>query len=282
MSIFSAILQAIVQGLTEFLPVSSSGHLSLVQHFTGVSAENATFLTAVMHLGTLVAVFIAFWGTLSKLIVEFFLLLRDLFTGRFKWSAMSGYRRMILMLFIALIPLLLVYPFKDKYDALVSQGNLFFLGACFLLTSLVLYLSEKCPRGKKGPKQMTAGNAVTVGVAQCVAILPGVSRSGSTLAASMMCGMTKKFAVEFSFILGIPAILGGGLVEVKDAVSAGLQIELLPVIVAFVVSAVTGFFAIKMVAWLIKSDKFKVFAIYTLAVGLFTIGTGVVETFFLK
>ncbi len=275
MSILSAILQAVVQGLTEFLPVSSSGHLTLVQHFTNVQPEDATFLSAIMHLGTLVAVFIAFRKTILKLIIEFFTMLRDLFTGKFRIKGMNGYRRMILMLILSLVPLFIILPFKGYYDELVAQSNLIFLGGCFLLTSILLYISDRCVKGKKDEKSMKARDALIIGTAQGIAVLPGVSRSGSTVAASLICGLSKKFAVQFSFILGIPAILGAGLVEIKDAIEMQASIEWLPVLIGFIVSAITGLFAIKMVNWLIKSEKFRIFAYYTMILGVVVIGLGI-------
>lgn len=280
MSILSAIFQAIVQGLTEFLPISSSGHLALVQHFTDVNPEDATFLSAIMHLGTLFAVIIAFRRLISNLIVEFFSMLKDIFTRKFKIKEMNEYRRMIMMLLVSLIPLFIILPFKNYYDLLVAKGSLAFLGLCFIITSILLYLSDICIKGTKTAKNMSYKNALTIGIAQGVAILPGISRSGSTVATSLLCGLSKKYAVQFSFILGIPAILGGGLLEIKDAIASKAHIELLPILIGFVVSAITGLFAIKMIAWIIKSDKFKIFAYYTLALGAIVLGISIFEMIF--
>lgn len=279
MSILSAIIQAIIQGLTEFLPVSSSGHLALVQHFTNVSPEEGTFLSVVMHLGTLTAVFIAFRKTILSLIVEFFRMLKDIFTRNFHFKGMNEHRRMLIMLIVATIPLCFLLPFYGNLKIFINSPSMLFLGICFIVTSILLYLSDKVIKGKKTGKDMKYRDAIAIGVTQCVATLPGISRSGSTVATSMICGLSKKYAVQFSFILGIPAILGAGVMEVKDAVTNGLSIDVFPVILGFVISAVTGFFAIKMVAWLIKSDKFKIFAYYTLIVGAITLGIGVFDLF---
>lgn len=277
MSIINAIFQAIVQGLTEFLPVSSSGHLALIQHFTNVESSDATFFSAILHLGTLVAVFIAFRKTIWNLILEFFRMIGDLFTGKFHWKDMGEYRRMILMLLVSMLPLFVILPFKGYYDTLVAKSGLIFLGICFLATSVVLYLSDKCVKGKKTGATMKCGDALTIGIAQGIAVLPGISRSGSTVSASLLCGLSKKFAVQYSFILGIPAILGAGLLEIKDAVAMQAEIQWGPVLIGFAVAAVTGFLAIKMVAWLIKSEKFRIFAYYTLILGLIVIGIGIYE-----
>ncbi len=276
-NILSAVLQAIVQGLTEFLPVSSSGHLALVQRFTQVSPEEGTLLSVVMHLGTLVAVFIAFHSTIWNLILEFFRMAGDLFTGKFRWKDMNEYRRMIVMLIVATLPLCLLLPFYGKLKGLISQPSLLVLGGCFLLTSVLLYLSDRVVKGDKTGRNMRYTDAVAIGLTQCAATLPGISRSGSTVATSLICGLSKKYAVQFSFILGIPAILGAGVMEFKDVVTSGQEVELLPLAVGFLVSAVVGFLAIKMVAWLIRSDRFKIFAYYTLAVGAVTIGLGIYD-----
>ncbi len=276
MSILDAILQGILQGLTEFLPVSSSGHLALYQHFFADPGESGLFFSAILHLGTLVAVFIAFWDTIWALIKECGSLLKDLFTGKFKWSTMNGERRMIFMLLISLAVLLPLYPLKDVVEK-VANEHVLVIGFCFLYTAVILYLSDRCTKGKKEPKDITVKNALTVGVFQGIALFPGISRSGSTICSGLFSGFSRDTAVKYSFILGIPTILAGCLLEVKDAVEEGIDLDLLPLLVGFVVSAVVGIAAIRMVKWLVKSDKFKVFAVYTLLIGLVTIGASIYE-----
>ena len=278
MTIFEAIIQGIIQGLTEFLPISSSGHLSVYQHLTGNSGETGFLMLAVLHLGTLVAVFIAFWDTIWALIKEFFVMLKDIFTGKFKWKEMNGERRMIIMLIISLSMLIPFYIFKDFFVRISKDNDIIVEGVCFLYTSLILFLSDRCVKGKREPKDITLRNAVTVGIFQGVALMPGISRSGSTICGGLFSGFTRETAVSFSFILGIPAILGGCLLEVKDAFEAGqTEIKVLPFLIGFIVSAVVGIFAIKLVKWLIKTDKFKVFAFYTFVLGIVVISIGIIE-----
>ncbi len=277
MSIIDAIVQAIVQGLTEFLPVSSSGHLSLIQHFTGTSGEGSLMFSAILHLGTLVAVFVAFWDTIWALIKELFRMLKDIFTGKFKWSTMNGERRMIIMLVISLALLIPFYFFKDFFTGISEDGSIMLEGFCFLYTATILFLSDRCVKGNKKPADITVRNAVTVGVFQGIALLPGVSRSGSTICGGLFSGFSRETAVRYSFILGIPAILGGCLLEIKDAVETDIQIELLPYILGFVIAAIVGVLAIKMVSWLVKSEKFKIFAIYTFILGIVVIGISIYE-----
>lgn len=278
MNIFEAIMQVIIQGLTEFLPVSSSGHLSLYQHFTGNSGEGALLFSAVLHLGTLVAVFTAFRKTIWELIKELGFMIKDIFTGKFKWKEMNPPRRAIIMMIISLLMLIPFYIFKDFFEGVSEDSDIIVEGICFLYTATILFLSDRCVKGNKKFGDITVKNAVTVGAFQGVALLPGVSRSGSTISGGLFCGFERETAVQYSFILGIPAILGGCLLQVKDAVDQkAMDIEPLNFAVGFIVSAIVGICAIKMVNWLVKSDKFKIFAVYTLILGVVVIGIGIFE-----
>lgn len=267
MDLFNVIIQAVVQGLTEFLPVSSSGHLSVVQHITGYTGETALVLSIVLHLGTLVAVFAAFWKTIWEMIKEFFFTVRDVFTGKFSWRDMNGNRRMMFMVIIATLILVPVYLFKDFFTARQGDGDIVFEGIAFVFTAVLLFLSARCSDGIKDGRDMTVGDAVTVGLFQCVALFPGVSRSGSTTAAGLFRGLDKNTAVTFAFILGIPAILGGSVLEIGDALQSDMQLNWALLAVGFVVSAVVGFLAIKLVKWLLESDRFMIFGVYTLILG---------------
>lgn len=279
MSIINAIFQAIIQGLTEFLPVSSSGHLSLYQHFTGNSGEGALMFSAILHLGTLVAVFIAFKSTIIALIKEFFVLVKDVFTGKFKWSQMNPERRMIMMIIISTACLIPFYFFKDWFSSIAEDGSIFAEGLCFLYTAGILFMSDRCTKGKKTPATIKTKDAVTVGLFQGVALLPGVSRSGSTISAGLFTGFTRETAVQYSFILGIPAILGGCVLEIKDSIGTKADVGVVPCIIGFIVAAVVGICAIKMVDWLVKSDKFKVFGYYTFILGIAVIIISIIEKF---
>ncbi len=278
MTLFDTIFQAIIQGLTEFLPVSSSGHLSLYQHFTGNSGEGALMFSAVLHLGTLIAVFIAFRQKICALIKELGFMIKDIFTGKFKWSTMNGERRMIIMLVISLLLLIPFYIFKDFFSGISEDEDILIEGFCFIYTSIILSLSDKASKGNKLPEDITVKDAVVVGAFQGVALLPGISRSGSTICGGLFSGFSRETAVEYSFILGIPAILGGSLLSVKDAIETNtVAVELLPCIIGMIVAAVVGILAIKMVSWLVNSNKFKIFAWYTFILGIVVIAVGVYE-----
>ena len=276
MDYLSVIIQGIIQGLTEFLPVSSSGHLSVVQHFLNVG-EESLITSIVLHLGTLVAVFIAFFPTIWGVIKEFFLTIRDIFTGKFSWKEMNANRRMMFMVIIATLLLVPIYFFKDFFTSFEGDNDIIFEGAAFIFTSVLLFMSDKVIKGNKTGDKMTVTDAIAVGAMQCVALFPGVSRSGSTTAAGLFCGLTKETAVTFAFILGIPAILGGSVLELGSAISSDIQLDWVGLGIGFVVSAVVGLLSIALVKWLIKKDKFKVFGIYTFILGLACIALGVYE-----
>ncbi len=277
MDYITVIIQAIVQGLTEFLPVSSSGHLSVLQHITGIDGEAALILSIVLHLGTLVAVFAAFWKTIWGMIKEFFLTIKDIFTGKFSWKGMNGTRRMMFMVIIATLVLVPVYFFESFFTSRQGDGDIVFEGVAFLFTAMLLFLSDKCSHGKKQGEDMKLRDGLTVGIFQCVALFPGVSRSGTTTAAGLFCGLSKDTAVTFAFILGIPAILGGSVLELGDALASDMQLDWIALGIGFVISAVVGFLAIKMVAWLLKKDRFKIFGVYTLLLGLACVAAGMWE-----
>lgn len=277
MDYITVIVQAVVQGLTEFLPVSSSGHLSVLQHITGIDGEAAVILSIVLHLGTLVAVFAAFWSTIWGMIKEFFLTIKDIFTGKFSWKNMNGTRRMMFMVIFATLILVPVYFFEEFFTGRQGDGDIVFEGVAFLFTAMLLFLSDKCSNGKKIGEDMKLKDGITVGLFQCIALFPGVSRSGSTTAAGLFCGLEKQTAVTFAFVLGIPAILGGGVLELGDALKSDIEIDWVALGIGFVVSAVVGFLAIKLVSWLIKKDRFKIFGVYTLILGIACVAAGTWE-----
>ena len=250
MNILNALFQGIIQGLTEFLPVSSSGHLSLIQYFTGQGGETGALFSILLHLGTLIAVFLAFHKTILRLIYEFFCMVGDIFKGKFQLSHLTPYRRMIVLLIISLLPLAVTFVFKDWLQGFSSDNSI-----------------------------LAEGDALAIGAAQAIAPLPGISRSGSTIATGLMMGLDRQYAVTFSFIMGMPAVLGGAILEIKDAAEAGVSLPFSVMAVGMLSAAVFGLIAIKMVNWLVKSDKFKIFAYYTLALGTLVTAAGIYEMF---
>lgn len=299
MSIFDAIIQGIVQGLTEFLPVSSSGHLAITQHILGTNGEGNLFFNVMLHLGTLIAVITFYHKLVWNLIKEFISLVKDIFTGKFKWSKMNYERNLIMMLIIGLLPLFFLFlpipgtEMKLKDLAEVFSGSSVLLVTAFSLmaTSILLALgivfNKKTvkryeAKGKKiaGRKNFNVFDAVCVGFAQLVAALfPGLSRSGSTLAIGEMRGINKQKALDYTFVLSMPSILAAALLEGVDAIksSEGITIEPLAIIFGMISAAVVGYLSIVIFKWFLKTDKMKIFVVYTAVVGLIFLVISVIE-----
>lgn len=276
MTLFEAIIQGIIQGLTEFLPVSSSGHLSIYQHFTGISGESSAFFSIALHVGTLLSMFIAFRKTIGALILEFFNMIGDLFKGRYQIN-MNPNRKMIKMLFLAFLPMLAVVFLKDFYAAFSADDDIVVEGVCLMLTGMLIFLGEKYGNGRKTAKNMTGTDALAVGIMQAIAPMPGLSRSGSTVAVGRMRGLTKEYAITFSFILGIPAVMGAAVLEIPEVLQNGLSVDPMVLMVGVLVSCVVGLFAIGLLKWLMANDKFMLFSYYTLIAGTLITAIGAYE-----
>lgn len=302
MTIFDAIIQGIVQGLTEFLPVSSSGHLAITQHIMGVTESNL-FFNVMLHIGTLVAVVAFYHKLIWNLIKEFFAIIKDVFTGKFTFKEMNHDRKMIFMLIVALVPLFLLFApvpgtdmkVKDYADLLSGDQKYFIVvGISLLVTSLLLTLGivfnnrikkKEAKDGTlseqgAGKKSLTVFDAITVGLTQvCAAVFPGLSRSGSTLAAGQMRGVNRQTALDFTFILAIPSILAAAVLELSDALSAegGIGISVWAIVAGMIASAVVGYLSIVLFKWLLKTDKMYVFIIYTAVAGVAVIAVSIVE-----
>ena len=273
----SSIFLGLVQGITEFLPVSSSGHLSLFQNFFGLAGSDGNlFFDVLLHLGTLIAIFVYYWRDildLLKELVRLFLVLLGKGEKKGPVTATGGRKlqltpdsRMILMIIVATIPLFFVLPIKDKVESL--YGNVIFIGCALLVTGTILFISDRLARGRKTARNATMLDAFLVGIGQAVAVIPGLSRSGTSISAGMLRGFQRKFAVRFSFILSIPAVLGANIISIKDAMEAGIDTSHMPMYIAgTIVAAVSGYFAIRLVNMLADKGKFGNFAYYCWGVG---------------
>lgn len=261
MTIWIALLLGIVQGLCEFLPVSSSGHLLLLETITGIGEDQGgAFFTVMLHVATLIAVCIVYRKTILRILKR-------------------PFQKLVLHLIVATLPTVaiallfkLVEPFKTFYDN-ANAGA--YLGVCFLLTSVLLLLSDYVSgkQAKKRPmKEMTTKDALIIGGMQAVGVLPGISRSGSTITGAMFASLNKKAAADFSFLMSIPAILGGAVLEVKDVIEAGSMGVSLPcLLVGMLAAGVTGYFAVNWMLKLIKHKKLWPFALYTGVLGVVVI-----------
>ena len=276
MSVIEEIILGTVQGLTEFLPVSSSGHLVIFQTVLETDNNSADLMfDSILHLGTLIAVFIAFKDTIGKLIGAFFHSIFQIFTGKFKAKESTSEQRMIFFLILSLTPLFFILPIKDYVET--AYTSIIIVGAALIITAILLFICDKTVAGKITSKDMTLRQALTVGAVQAFAIIPGISRSGSTIAAGILCGFERNFATQYSFILSIPTILAGSLLNIMDTSATGnFDYSLIPAYVAgFLAAAASGFISIKLLQLLLKTKKFFIFAIYCLTVGLFSLIYGI-------
>ncbi len=280
MGILKALILGIVQGITEFLPISSSGHLSIFRQLFNVEADSAGLFSAMLHIGTLVAILMMFYKPIYELFEELILCFKDIVLGKFTFnlSKMSATRRMLFMFVISCVPLLLLLiptgkdtNLMDFVDIFSSDDSVLAEGICFMITGFMLILGATLNNNYKVKKNITPVIALVVGVAQLfAACFPGISRSGSTISAGLCCGVSKKNMIRYSFILSIPAVLASGLVEFKDAMESDVIVPVFPLIIGVIVSAVVGIFAIKLLQILMKKDLFKYFGFYCLALGFIT------------
>ena len=271
MTLLSSILLGVIQGVTEFLPVSSSGHLAIAEHLLNISgmSEPPPFFDVLLHLGTLAAVFIAYWEDIRDMILEFFYGVGDLI-HRSTPSRVPPARRMILLIIVGTLPLFAVLPIKDTVEGL--GDNMYFVAFALLATGCLLFASDRVPRGRKTERSATMLDALLVGVGQAVATCPGISRSGTTISAGCFVGFDRKFAVRYSFLMSIPAILGANLLSLKDALEAGILWEEVPVYLAGVaVSAVVGYLCIRLIKLVADKGKFGFFAYYCWLAGIVTL-----------
>lgn len=271
MTYISAIFLGLIQGLAEFLPISSSGHLAFFQEVVAVldAGEESMFFDVLLHLGTLVAVFVAYWAEIKALILEFFAMVgvRKLPQGQ-KPNRLS--RRMILFIILGTLPLFAVLPVKDFVEGLYS--NPMFIGCAFLGTGLILFLSDRLSRGNKDVKNASILDVLLVGCGQALATVPGISRSGTTISVGLARGFSREFAVKFSFLLSIPAVLGANILSLIDAIQEGIDWTLMPMYLAGVATAmISGYLAIRLLKYISRKGSFGGFAYYCWGIGLVTL-----------
>lgn len=270
MSLLSSIILGFIQGVAEFLPISSSGHLAIAEQLLGMQgvSDIPEFFDVLLHLGTLVAVFAAYWAEIRELIVEFFSSIGDIAKGR-KLTPLVPARRMILLVIVGTLPLFAVLPIKDFVEGLAN--NMFFVGGALIFTGCLLFMSDRVRRGRKSEKDASYVDALLVGIAQAVATCPGVSRSGMTITAGCFTGFERSFAVRYSFIMSIPAILGANILSIKDAIGT-IDVSAVPVYLAgMAVSAIVGYACIRLLKMIAASGRFGAFAYYCWGVGALTL-----------
>lgn len=266
MSWWEALILGIVQGLTEFLPVSSSGHLEIGQALLGTAGEENLTFAVIVHAATVLSTLVVLWHEVAQL-----------FKGTFtttKWNQEKDYVAKIL---VSMIPVFIVGMFfKDQVEAFFGDG-LLLVGICLIITALLLWLSEFL--GKRINRQgheVTYRDAIIIGCAQAIAVLPGLSRSGTTIATGLLCGVKKESVAQFSFLMVLIPILGEAFLELLDLLQGEMNIAIdwLPLFVGFLAAFVTGCLACRFMISIVRKQKLIYFAIYCLAVGTFAIVYG--------
>lgn len=270
MSVISAIFLGLIQGAAEFLPISSSGHLSILQNLFGVeTAEGHMLFDVMLHAGTLISVCVVYWKDIVSLVREFFAMLGDIRNPKPRDKEAMTYRRLIVMVVLSTLPLIIVLPVKRYIEQLYY--NTAFVGFALILTGCMLYVSDKMVQGRKEARTMTVRDALLIGLCQAVTTIPGISRSGSTITAGIACGEKREFAVKYSFLISLPATIGAILLSIIDAIKADSEITVLPYVIGALVAATVGIAAIKLVQLLTKKGEFGKFSWYCWGVGALAI-----------
>ena len=274
LDILSAIILGAVQGISEFLPISSSGHLVLVPALLGI--ETGLAFDTILHIGTLVAIFTFFWKDIINLIKGFILSIIDLTEGVdiFKRELHRvPEKRFAWLIIVGTIPTgIMGILLKDAIET-IFRGTLF-VGIFLLVTAAVLYYSERHSSGQITQKDMSFKQALIVGICQGLAVFPGISRSGSTIASGLCLGLNREYAARYSFLLSIPAVIGAGLIQIKDIATLDASVSVL--LAGFISSAIFGYLSIKLLMKMIKGWSLDIFAYYCTIIGIITIILSVV------
>ncbi len=271
MSIGNAIILGLVQGLAEFLPISSSGHLSILNNLFGMTtAENGhLFFDVLLHLGTLLSICIVYW---EDIVAMFFEVLGFINIGPLAGERRERYpaARLFFMIVVATLPLVLILPIKDMVEGLYY--NSMFIGIALVLTGCMLYVSDKMKPGKKTVGGMTVWDALIIGLCQCAATIPGLSRSGTTITAGIATGLKRDFAVKFSFLMSLPAVLGANILSIADAARDGIDWSCMPAyLIGMAVAMVSGIAAIQLLRYIADRGRFGGFAYYCWLAGVLSI-----------
>lgn len=286
MKFLQAIIMGLVQGLTEFLPVSSSGHLALIKALFGLETETGILFDVLLHVATLISICLVFYKDILKLIVEFLGMVKDIFTNAvifFKSITNNGpaemytrvisnsYRKFVLLIIISTIPTGIIGVFMGDVVEYAST-SLLITGICLLGTGVILLISDFLPDKGKKIKETSYPNAFAIGVTQGIATLPGLSRSGTTITACLLCGFDRKFAAKYSFIMSIPAVLGALVLELSDIGGENISgSDVGAYIIGMIIAGVIGYIALKLTMKLVVSKYFKYFSYYCFGLGVLSI-----------
>ena len=269
MDYLQSIICGFIQGAAEFLPISSSGHLSLFKHFFGMQDISNSF-DVLLHLGTLFAIFIVYSKDIFPLIPAFFTMIGKVFKRKFKLEYYTTQERMVIMIIIACIPLLPTALIEDNVEALGTYPIA--IGVILLINSVMLFISDNIKGGSVNAETIKPRNAITVGFFQMFAVLPGLSRSGSTITGGLINKFDREYAVKFSFIMSIPAILGANIIKLPELIKDPSFSSNAPMyIVGTLTALVVGVGAMKLLIFISRKSTFKIFSVYCAIVGLLAI-----------
>lgn len=280
MELLKAIILGFIQGVAEFLPISSSGHLAIFKNVLGFDTDTGLLFDVLLHLGTLAAVFVVFWKDIWALIKEGFAIIGQFFKSLFgclfkkqKWQPVvtTPYRRFVMMVIVSTIPTgIMGILLEGAINA--ASATLIVPGILLLVNGVQLLISDRLPDGKLTEADASYTKAAIVGIAQGIATFPGISRSGTTITACLACGFKREFAVKYSFIMSIPAILGALVLELLDFSPEMLSgSDMVNYLAGTLVSAVVGYVCIKTMLVIVRGKKFKYFAYYCFAMGAFAV-----------
>jgi undecaprenyl-diphosphatase len=267
LTLFEGIILGLVQGFAEFLPISSSGHLAILQHFFGIDGEKILSFAVMLHFGTLLSLFAVYYKDIWDLILELLSTFKDVFAGKGLRINANETRRLGFMIIVATIPTAIIgLLFNDLFSGLYN--SLSSIGICLLITGTVLWFIEKKEPKGKNVSNMKFMDAVLIGLFQSIAIAPGISRSGATIAGSLFSGLNRALAIKFAFLISIPSILGAVILEAPNAFAEGMDTQfVVPIIAGVIVAAVAGFIAIKTMIRVVSNKKLYIFSFYTWTVG---------------
>ena len=271
MSVFSAIFLGLIQGVAEFLPISSSGHLAVLQNVFNFQTgeEGHMFFDVLLHLGTVIAIIVAYWKDIVDVVRDTLSLLRERkLPAEQRQRAYPG-GRLFLMIVIATLPLVVILPVHDALEQLYYKT--WFIGIAFILTGFLLFVSDKMPMGRKNERTMRVRDALIIGVCQAIATIPGISRSGSTITAGLATGQDREYAMKFSLLMSIPAVLGANLLSFIKSIDE-IDWSCMPVyLLGMVVAMVSGYFSIVLLRRIVQQGKFGNFTYYLWGIGVFTL-----------
>lgn len=287
MELIKAIIMGVVQGICEFLPVSSSGHLAIFKQILNINTDTGLLFDVMLHIGTLAAIFVVYSKDVKQLIIEGFtiigLFIKKVFTSLFNLFRKSGnkkeivkiittpYRKFVMLIIVSTIPTAIIgLLLKDLIE--YAANTLIIPGIMLLITGILLIIADKAKKGHKTAEEAGYKSALAVGVSQGFATLPGLSRSGTTITACLLCGFDKAFAVKYSFIMSIPAILGSMILELKDFSSISIvKSELYCYVIGTIVAGIVGYICILTMLKIVRGKKFTGFSIYCFIVGIIAV-----------